>query len=395
MSVRWRSIAAVIASAFAASLTFSICMPLLSLILEQRETPSWLIGLNNAASPAGLLIVTIFMPRIVGWLGTMRALYFAFFAMVLPVALLPVFNDVWAWFPLRFLLGIGIGVHWVVSETWISTLTDDRSRGRVMAIYVMSLSAAYLAGLPVLLIVGTQGVEPFVIIVTILCVAITPLVMARNLAPRITTQAGFSLLAAARRAPATMVAALVDGLVMGALFVFFLIYVGRQGYTEDEAIVLLIVMAAGNVILQYPVGMLADRADKRVLLIVFAVLISLFTAIFPFVLHHPWLLWPALFFWGGIMGGIYTCGLAQIGQRFRPSELAPANSTFIFVYELGHLLGPPAAGYAMILWDPHGLIVFCVAGGLLFGLFATIRHLYVRARDREMISRQETSDRVS
>ncbi len=392
MSARWRSIAAVIASAFAASLTFSICMPLLSLILEQRETPSWLIGLNNAASPAGLLIVTIFMPRIVGWLGTMRALYFAFFAMVLPVALLPVFNDVWAWFPLRFLLGIGIGVHWVVSETWISTLTDDRTRGRVMAIYVMSLSAAYLAGLPVLLIVGTQGVEPFVIIVTVLCVAITPLVMARNLAPRITTQVGFSLFAAARRAPATMVAALVDGLVMGALFVFFLIYVGRQGYTEDEAIVLLIVMAAGNVFLQYPVGMLADRADKRVLLIVFAVLISLFTAIFPFVLHHPWLLWPALFLWGGIMGGIYTCGLAQIGQRFRPSELAPANSTFIFVYELGHLIGPPAAGYAMILWDPHGLIVFCVAGGLLFALFATIRHLHVRGR--EMTSRQEPSDRV-
>ena len=394
MSAKWRSIAAVVASAFAASLTFSICMPLLSLILEQRETPSWLIGLNNAASPAGLLIVTIFMPRIVGWLGTMRALYFAFFAMVLPVALLPVFDDVWAWFPLRFLLGIGIGVHWVVSETWISTLVDDRIRGRVMAVYVMSLSAAYLAGLPVLLVVGTQGVEPFVIIVTILCVAITPLVMARNLAPRITTQAGFSLFAAARRAPATMVAALVDGLVMGALFVFFLIYVGRQGYTEDEAIVLLIVMATGNVILQYPVGMLADRADKRVLLVVFALLVSLFTAIFPFVLHHPLLLWPALFFWGGIMGGIYTCGLAQIGQRFRPSELAPANSTFIFVYELGHLLGPPAAGYAMVLWNPHGLIAFCVAGGLFFALFATIRHLHVRASDREMTSRKGSSDRV-
>ena len=236
---------------------------------------------------------------------------------------------------------------------------------------------------------------PFVIIVTILCVAVTPLVVARNLAPTITTQAGFGLLEAARRAPATMVAALVDGLVLGALFVFFLIYVGRQGYTEDEAIILLIVMSAGSVILQYPVGMLADYADKRILLVVFALLVSLFTAIFPFVLHHPLLLWPALFFWGGIMGGIYTCGLAQISQRFRPSELAPANSTFIFVYELGHLLGPPVAGYAMILWDPHGLIVFCVAGGLFFALFTTIRHLYVRGREMPGKSRQDSSDRIS
>ena len=380
VSARWRSIAAVIASVFAASLTFSICMPLLSLILEQRATASWLIGFNNAAAPAGLLIATIFMPRIVEWLGTMYALYLGFVLMVVSIALLPVFDNVWAWFPLRFLLGIGTALHWVVSETWINTLADDRSRGRVMAVYVTSLSAAYLAGLPVLLVVGTHGILPFVIVVAILCVAVLPLVMARNLAPRISTQAGFGLLAAARRAPATMVAALVDGAVMGALFVFFLIYASRQSYTEDQAIVLLIVMAAGSVMLQFPVGMLADRFDKRILLIVFAAAISLFTIAFPFVLHHPWLLWPTLFLWGGITGGIYTCGLAQIGQRFRASELAPANATFIFLYELGHLVGPPAAGYAMGLWNPHGLIVFCAAGGLLFALFATARHLLVRSR---------------
>ena len=180
VSARWRSIAAVIASVFAASLTFSICMPLLSLILEQRATASWLIGLNNAAAPAGLLIATIFMPRIVEWLGTMYALYLGFALMVVSIALLPVFDNVWAWFPLRFTLGIGTALHWVVSETWINTLADDRSRGRVMAVYVTSLSAAYLAGLPVLLVVGTHGILPFVIVVAILCVAVLPLVMARN-----------------------------------------------------------------------------------------------------------------------------------------------------------------------------------------------------------------------
>ena len=380
INARWRSIGAVIASAFAASLTFSICMPLLSLILEERGTASWLIGLSNAAGPAGLLIATIFMPRIVEWLGTMYALYVGFALMVVSIALLPVFDNVWAWFPLRFTLGIGTALHWVVSETWINTLADNRNRGRVMAVYVTALSAAYLAGLPVLLVVGIHGILPFVIVVAILCLAVLPLVLARNLAPRISTQAGFGLLAAARRAPATMVAALVDGAVMGALFVFFLIYAGRQSYTQDAAIVLLIVMAAGNVMLQFPVGMLADRFDKRILLIIFAVAISLFTIVFPFVLHHPWLVWPTLFVWGGVMGGIYTCGLAQIGQRFRPSELAPANATFIFVYELGHLVGPPVAGYAMGLWNPHGLIVFCASGGLLFALFATLRHIVVGSR---------------
>lgn len=377
----WRSLGAVIASAFAASLTFSICMPLLVLILERRETETWLIGLNTAAAPAGLLIFTILMPRIVGRLGTMRALYLGFILMILSIVLLPVFDNIWAWFPLRFMMGIGIAIHWVVSETWINTLVDNRIRGRVMGIYVTAMSGGYLAGLPILLFVGSDGPEPFFIIAATLAVGVMPLVLARDLAPGIRAHEGFGVIAAIRRAPATMMAALTDGFVFGALFAFFLIYVQRQGYDESNALILLIVMSVGNVVLQYPVGMIADRFDRRLLLIIFALLMTVGTALFPFALGKPLLLWPLLFFWGGIMGGMYTCGLALVGQRFKREELAAANATFIFVYEFGHLVGPPIAGVAILLWDPHGLIVLAVSGGLIFAVLATIRHLSQGGKD--------------
>ena len=376
----WRSLGAVFTSAFAASLTFSICMPLLVLILERRETEPWLIGLNTAAAPAGLLIFTILMPQIVGRLGTMRALYLGFILMILSIVLLPVFDNIWAWFPLRFIMGIGIAIHWVVSETWINTLVDNRIRGRVMGIYVTAMSGGYLAGLPILLFVGSDGPEPFFIIIATLADGVMPLVLARDLAPRIIAHEGFGVIAAIRRAPATMMAALTDGFVFGALFAFFLIYVQRQGYDEGNALILLIVMSVGNVVLQYPVGMIADRFDRRLLLIIFALLMTVGTALFPFALGTPLLLWPLLFFWGGIMGGMYTCGLALVGQRFKRQELAAANATFIFVYEFGHLVGPPLAGVAILLWDPHGLIVMAVSGGLIFAVLATIRHISQRGK---------------
>jgi len=376
-----RSLGAVIASAFAASLTFSICMPLLVLILERRDTEPWLIGFNTAAAPAGLLIFTILMPRIVGYLGTMRALYLGFILMILSIVLLPVFDNIWAWFPLRFIMGIGIAIHWVVSETWINTLVDNRIRGRVMGIYVTAMSAGYLGGLPILLFVGSEGPEPFFIVAAALAVGVLPLVLARDLAPGIKAHAGFGVIAAMKRAPATMLAALTDGFVFGALFAFFLIYVQRLGYAEESALILLIVMSVGNVFLQFPVGMIADRYDRRVLLIIFALLMVVCTAIFPLALGDPYVLWPLLFFWGGIMGGMYTCGLALVGQRFRREELAAANATFIFVYEFGHLVGPPIAGVAILLWDPHGLIVLSVVSGLLFAIVATIRHLTHKDED--------------
>ena len=368
-----RSLGAVIASAFAASLTFSVCMPLLALILERRGTSDILIGLNTAASPAGLLIFTVLMPRIVGRLGTMRALYLGFILMIFSIVLFPVLDNVWFWFPLRFLMGVGIAIHWVVSETWINTLVDNRIRGRVMGIYVTALSAGSLVGILTLYFVGSEGTDPFFIIAAVMAMGVMPLVLARDLAPGIAVHESFGLFAAMRRAPTVMTAALTDGFVMGALFAFFLIYAQRMGFDEENALVMFIVLSVGNATLQYLVGMLADRFNKRILLIVFALLVAAGTALLPFAMGDPLLLWPTLFLWGGIMGGIYTCGIALIGERFRRDELAAANASFIFTYEFGHLLGPAVAGIAMAIWDPHGLIVVAVGAGLIFALVAAVR----------------------
>ena len=368
-----RSLGAVIASAFAASLTFSVCMPLLALILERRGTSDILIGLNTAASPAGLLIFTVLMPRIVARLGTMRALYLGFILMIFSIVLFPVLDNVWFWFPLRFLMGVGIAIHWVVSETWINTLVDNRIRGRVMGIYVTALSAGSLVGILTLYFVGSEGTDPFFIIAAVMAMGVMPLVLARDLAPGIAVHESFGLFAAMRRAPTVMTAALTDGFVMGALFAFFLIYAQRMGFDEENALVMFIVLSVGNATLQYLVGMLADRFNKRILLIVFALLVAAGTALLPFAMSDPLLLWPTLFLWGGIMGGIYTCGIALIGERFRRDELAAANASFIFTYEFCHLLGPAVAGVAMAIWDPHGLIVVAVGAGLIFALVAAVR----------------------
>ena len=140
-------------------------------------------------------------------------------------------------------------------------------------------------------------------------------------------------------------------------------------------------MSLGNVVLQYPIGLLADRFDRRLLLILFAILVAAGTAGLPFFLMDPIWRWILLFLWGGIMGGIYTCGLALVGQRFKKDELAGANATFIFTYEVGTLAGPVIGGFAMSVWDPNGLLVVTVGAGVLFAILATVRHIRMRGSD--------------
>jgi hypothetical protein len=66
--------------------------------------------------------------------------------------------------------------------------------------------------------------------------------------------------------------------------------------------------------------------------------------------------WALLFLYGGIALGYYTIGLAHLGARYAPGELAVANAGFMVLYEAGTTLGPALTGAGMELWAPHGYL---------------------------------------
>jgi hypothetical protein len=64
----------------------------------------------------------------------------------------------------------------------------------------------------------------------------------------------------------------------------------------------------------------------------------------PFLIHD-WLLTAViLLFWGGSVAGLYTVGLAHLGDKLHGSDLASANAAFVFCYALGMLVGPQTIG---------------------------------------------------
>ena len=75
-----------------------------------------------------------------------------------------------------------------------------------------------------------------------------------------------------------------------------------------------------------------------------------------------------LLVWGGISFGIYTVGLALLGQRFRGGDIARANAAFTILYTIGGLVGRPVAGKAMDLVGTDGfgpsIAVFYLVAGL-------------------------------
>jgi MFS family permease len=99
----------------------------------------------------------------------------------------------------------------------------------------------------------------------------------------------------------------------------------------------------------------------------------------PLAIHAGWLLWVALFLWGGVFAGVYTVALIILGERFRGAALATGNAAFGFFWGIGGLLGPAVAGAAMDVWDPHGLPATLCTASLVFVLLGIGRRLNSRA----------------
>jgi MFS family permease len=70
-------------------------------------------------------------------------------------------QEVWAWMPLRFLLGFFANPLYVISETWLISITPAPRRGRIMGLYSSIVSGGFAIGPLSLGLVGTQGWPPW------------------------------------------------------------------------------------------------------------------------------------------------------------------------------------------------------------------------------------------
>ena len=377
-----RSLAAVFASTLGVGLIFGFQPPLIALILERRGAPSFEIGAITSASTMAVIVLGPLYPRAIAWLGLKRAIVAGTALAVAVLLLMPLLTSAVAWFALRFLTGCALGLAWIASEIWLNRLATDASRGTIMGVYATVFALGVVAGPLMLQLTGTDGWAPFSVGALALALTAVPLVRVGHVPPAAyDAEPPRSLSALLRAAPVVMLAALVAGLVESADLSLLPVFGLQSGLDERYALLLVTVFLAGNVILQLPIGGLADRFGRRFVLAACALASTFGPLLLPPAMALPVLLWPLLFVWGGTMYGFYTQGIALLGESYAARELPGANTVFVMVYCLGGVIGPSLGGLAMDQWKPNGLVVFVSGAALLLvlGLVAESRQ-----RDRDV-----------
>jgi len=371
---RHLSLLALNACVLGVGIAFGALVPLITLNLAHRGIDATLIGLNAAMFPLAVLVTGPLLPRLIHRLGAVRSMILGLAVITVTTMLFPLLPFLPAWFLLRFITGMAGAVPWVVSETWLNMVATERDRGRIMGIYATVLAAGFAIGPAIIGAVGAEGWLPFLIVAVAVGLSILPILLAKNLAPVMPERSEAPLSDILRAQPLVMTAALCGGVMDFALFALLPVYGLRHGLDQASAVFMITVFIGGNVLLQIPIGWLADHTNR--LTVLFAcILFSLMGALLlPLAIAQPVLLYGLVFFWGGSLFAIYTIGLGLLGDGFPRVQLAAANVVFVMVYEIGSAGGPTLAGTAIDVFGPEGLTtVVAIAATALAVAFIRLR----------------------
>ncbi len=359
-------LAAVFSSCLGVGLIFGFQPPLIALALSRLGYSSFAVGAVTAASLIAVILCGPFYPHAIVRLGLKRCIVSGIVFAAAVLLIMPLWPNFPVWLALRFVAGCALGLVWIASEIWMNSVSGIESRGTVMGIYGTVFSIGIVAGPVLLEFTGTQGAKPFAVGAGCLMLTLLPLVLLRRVtctAQEFTPLRGLS--GALKAAPIVMLAALVAGLVESADLTLLPLFGMQSGLDERAALLLVAVFMAGNVVLQVPIGMLADRYGRRALLAICAAASCVGPLVLQASLHAALLLWPLLFVWGGTLYAFYSQGVALLGEEFASENLPSANTLFVMVYCFGGVIGPSAGGFAMDLWPVRGLPALLSGAALL------------------------------
>jgi MFS family permease len=365
------SSASVVAAATIFGLTYGLTAPLIAVDLAERGCSEWLIGVNAAMHAIGVLIIAPALPSLAVRFGARPLLIGALAGSAAVLAAFPWMPSIWLWFPLRLLLGVAAEVMFVLTETWTNDLATDATRGRTMAIYTAALSLGFAGGPAILSVVGTEA-SAYVIGAAIAAVAIVPLLNPWMVRPAVMAPATTKPWQYVKIAPIAIATTLLNAAVETAGLSFIALYATGAGWSEADAMRLVSTLLVGAIVLQLPIGWLADRTNPRRLALALAVASAAGALAWPWMLAAHWVAYATVFVWGGLFVGIYTVMLMIVGSRFSGGDLVGVYAVMSVAWGAGALVGPALAGLAMQAAPGVGLPFAVAFACALFAAFMAI-----------------------
>jgi len=285
----------------------------------------------------------------------------------------PLIAEPWAWTLLRLLVGFCMSGVYVTAESWLNDAATNETRGKVLSAYMIAQTLGII-GAQGLLTLGDAATAVLFICASILVsLSFAPILLSVTQAPSAEVAQPMSLKALYAGSPLGTVGIFLLGSVyatqsgMGAVF-------GTEiGLTASEIALFVAMLFAGALVLQYPIGWLSDRIDRRKLIFGAAAAGAGTCALGFMASGGLWTLLAAAFFAGGVTTPLYALFLAYTNDYLDAKDMPAASGGLVLTFGVGAILGPLVTGLAMEQFGPFAFWLVLGATFAAIALYALYR----------------------
>ncbi|MFT5675662.1 MAG: MFS family permease [Paraglaciecola sp.] len=329
----------------------------------------------------GMLVGAIYGKNLIKRAGHIRMFSSCVALGAASILLCSLYSDPIVWGAMRVVIGFCNACAFTAMESWLSHSADRKSRGKVLATYNAVVLAGLFGGQFLMNAASPIGTSLFVVAGILLCTATIPIGLSRKNGPTIELVDPMPLEKLYTISPLGVVSCLISGVIYSALFNLLPIFANEFNIVEFQLSLYMGTGILGALVLQFPVGYMSDRFDRRkVLLILLAVSAVAGLANIIFAQQGNFL---ALFVVTGISCGIVACiyplSIAEAFDRLRQSEMVAAMSSMILAFSVGGILGPFGASIAMTHFGGAALFYFLAVVQLLLAGFVIYRMVVRKA----------------
>jgi len=332
------------------------------------------VGLLGSAHFVGFFIGCWWAPRLMGSVGHSRA--FAACTALGAIGLLGhyLYIDPYAWAAMRVLQGLCVAGCYTVSEAWLQAKVTNATRGRTMGIYRVVDMGGSLASQLLIGFLEPAHYLSYNILAVLCCAALLPLTLTKASQPTTPAAPRLRPMLAVTRSPLAAVGVVVAALSSASFRMVGPVYGQEVGLEISQIATFLAAFVLGGAIAQYPIGWLADKFDRRWVLIwlsIAAIGSCASTALLQDLSTAGILINAAIF--GLTTFPVYSVAAAHARDFASSDERVELSAALMFWFATGAIAAPLFASWLMEGFGPPALFVMIAAGHAGLAVFGLAR----------------------
>ena len=307
---------------------------------------------------AGFLLGSQMVPEMIRRVGHVRVFAALGSLASASLVLYPVLTDPYSWTILRLLVGFCFCGVYIVSESWLNNTTTNETRGRALSLYLIAQMIGIVAAQGLFAVGDPSDFHLFIIVSVLVSLAFAPILLSATPVPPFESTKPMSFLALYKVSPLGFVGIFLLGAVFSAMFGMAGVYGAMAGLTTSQLALFVSAIYTGGMLLQYPIGWLSDKMDRRKLVVAGAIVGAIGCLIGFLGIGGFNALLVAAFLVGGMSNPLYALLLAYTNDYLHSDDMASASARLLFVNGVGAIGGPLVTGWLMETAGPEGFWVF-------------------------------------